>query len=132
MDHGKSDKELQKLNDTRDDHRNLNMGGLQYNELKLQLDTNHNVIYCDLPKCGSSVWQKQMMKVNFVIRFFILYLVNSILQIKKRTFLAPSWLERISWWWSSLSHNGRESFSVFVSPRGTTKTSKRRLQIHVC
>ena len=66
MDHGKSDRELRKLNDTRDDHRNLNMGGLQYNELKLQLDTNHNVIYCDLPKCGSSVWQKQMMKVSFI------------------------------------------------------------------
>ena len=67
MDHGKTDRELRKMNDTRDTHRNLNMGGMPYNELKLQLDTNHNVIYCDLPKCGSSVWQKQMMKEHWNI-----------------------------------------------------------------
>ena len=68
MDHGKTDSELRKMNETgRETQRNFNMGGMPYNELKLQLDTNHNVIYCDLPKCGSSVWQKQMMKERWNI-----------------------------------------------------------------
>ena len=62
MDHKRTEEELIHLNETRDIRRNLQLGGMTYNELKLQVDTNHNLLYCDLPKCGSSVWQKQMMK----------------------------------------------------------------------
>lgn len=62
MDHGLSDEKLDRMDAHRDDHKNLQMGGMPWNELKLQVGKKHNIIYCDLPKCGSSVWQKQMMK----------------------------------------------------------------------
>lgn len=49
----------------------MQLGGMTYNELKLQVDTNHNLLYCDLPKCGSSVWQKQMMKEMALFCWFL-------------------------------------------------------------
>ena len=48
----------------RDSIANLALGGMDPNELKLQVDEKHNLLYCDIPKTGTSTWMRIMMKLS--------------------------------------------------------------------
>ena len=37
---------------------------MNYNELKLMVDSVHNLLYCDLPKAGTSEWNKIMWNLG--------------------------------------------------------------------
>ena len=37
---------------------------MDYLELKLQVDEGHKLLYCDIPKTGSSVWMRIMLKLT--------------------------------------------------------------------
>ena len=48
----------------RDSIENLALGGMHPNELRLQVDEKHNLLYCNIPKTGSSTWIRTMMKLS--------------------------------------------------------------------
>ena len=60
----KSEETLNRMNRQRDEIYNLKLSGMNFNELKLQVDTKHNLLYCDLPQAGSSTWEKLMMELQ--------------------------------------------------------------------
>jgi len=56
-----SAEEIEKIKADRENMKELKLGGMDYNELKLQIEPVHKLMYCDLPKAGSSVWMKIML-----------------------------------------------------------------------
>jgi len=59
-----TDKEKTHYTDEHDSIKNLRLGGMDYLELKLQVDESHKLLYCDIPKTGSSVWMRIMLKLT--------------------------------------------------------------------
>ena len=59
-----TDKEKTHYTEEHDSIKNLKLGGMDYLELKLQVDESHKLLYCDIPKTGSSVWMRIMLKLT--------------------------------------------------------------------
>ena len=48
-----TEKETNYYETNRNQIKNLRLGGMDYLELKLQVDEEHKLLYCDIPKTGS-------------------------------------------------------------------------------
>ena len=59
-----TEKERAHYTNDRDSIKNLQLGGMDYLELKLQVDEKHQLLYCDIPKTGSSTWMRIMLKLT--------------------------------------------------------------------